>query len=433
MSLVLENPLQPVLEIPSDLTLWAETSSNLDAAAQWQLYLHQLAASTLVQWCQDATENSQSGNRPTVQLWPSANPLDIWHVVDGLAITLGKRRIVVTLSEAMDASEMRVPQEWLDLPAWAGDYYIAAYIDVDEQQLALWGYTTHSQLKHQGQYDAGDRTYCISEDSLIQDFSAFWAAQTLESLDTVTLEAIPAVSQTQLDNLISRLAGSLEPRLEIPFSLWGALLSNPDARSRLYQQRQGKAMLQTTLASAPTQLGQWTTQLLSQGWDSLARLLPQAPALSIRSNTTGSDPTSTTAATATTGAKEIVLETATETVVLVLAIAVTIEEDERRNIRIRLYPTQASADNESVLAETPLAQSLSIDLPTDEPPPEEALLPAGVTLTLLLTETQQQLQTVCSGDRDNYIQLSPFRCPADQAFSVRIQYADGVMQEDFVS
>lgn len=422
MSLTLENPLQPVLEIPPDLAQWDNISISGDAATQWRIYLHQLAAPAILQWCQDADE-PQSINRSPAQLWPNANPLDIWHVVDGLAITLGERRVVVMISEAMDAGELRVPQEWIDLPAWAGDYYVAAYVDVDEGQLALWGYTPYAQLKQQGQYDVSDRTYVLEEDALIQDFSAFWVAQQLESLGTIAIESMPTVSPTQLNNLIPRLANALEPRLELPFGLWGALMSNPDARSRLYQQRQGKTGIQTALANTPTQLAEWTTQRLSEGWNSLTSLLPQSLAYSVRSSSTGADSTAST----TTGAKEVVLQTTADTIALVLAISVTTEADERRNIRIRLYPNQD--DDRAVNTQH---QNLS-NLLTDEPLQEEPLLPEGVTLTLLLTESEQQLQTVSSGERDNYIQLPPFRCPAGEAFSVRVQYAERIKQEDFVS
>ncbi|MBE9063762.1 DUF1822 family protein [cf. Phormidesmis sp. LEGE 11477] len=440
MSLVLENPLQPILEIPLDLALWErggvdiDQAAAVDQAAQWRIYLHRLGASAILQWCQDALADAQSfspseavqdKSTGSAQLWPNTDPVQIWHVVDGIAIDLGERRIVVTISEAIDAAEMRVPQEWIDLPDWAGDYYIAAYADVDEQALALWGYTTYAKVKQQGRYDAGDRTYCIEEDSLIQDFSAFWAAQQLEVLAPVNIEVLPEVSPTQLDNLIQRLASSPGPRLEIPFELWGALLSNPDARSRLYQQRWRKKTTQISLANAPIQLGQWTAQFLSPGWNSLARLLSQPPTPSLRSGPTNNNPTTETSAT-TTGAKEISLETATETVLLVLAISVTSEVDERRNIRIRLYPKDAAALN------TQTSQDFSPYFLTDEPILEEILLPEGVTLTLLLTETQQPLQTVCSGSHDNYIQLPPFRCPTDEAFSIRIEYANSAMQEDFV-
>lgn len=396
MSLVFDSPVQPILEMSADPALWQRSAFVTDPATRWRIYLHQLGAAALLSWCQETFEPEQD----RTQLWPEASPLDIWHVVSGLVITLGERRIVVMLSEAMDAAEMRVPQEWVDLPDWAGDYYIAAQVDADEQRLALWGYAPYAQVKGRGRYDADERVYCLEEGDLIQDFSVFWVAQQLEQLEAVAIASLPSLLPVQLDNLIGRLARSPHPRLEIPFGLWGALLSNDQARARLYQQRQ-----QGVAAAVPVDLSQWANQLLSQGWEALDALMPQLPTLSFRAANRSNDTTQTIA----TGGKVIVLDTATETIELVLAIALAIEADERRNIRIQLYPKEDPSELEA------------------------SLLPAGVRLTLLLTESGEPLQTVRAGNHDDYIQLPPFRCPAGQRFSLRIQQANATVQENFMS
>jgi len=437
MSLAFENLGQTVLEIPSDLALWEATASMTDASARWRLYLHQLGASALLQWCQEEYQfMSLAGPAVTAQLWPSASPLDIWQVVGGIAITLGHKRLIVILSEAIDTAEMQVPQEWIDLPDWAGDYYIAAYIDVDDQQLTLWGYSTYEQVKKQGSYDADERTYCLKEASLIQDFSAFWVAQQLEVLTAATIEALPDIPSAQLDNLIERLAQSIDPRLDIPFSLWGALLSNPNARSRLYHRRQG--------LKPPVNLGQWAIQTLSQGWETLEALLPQTqrPASAFRtanrhppsqplSDLDPSDRRLPNAQATISGGKAITLKKTT-VVKLVLALSHSVDPDERRNIRIRLYPANPAITTQT---DTTIPE---LNNQTDPPTENKARLaenslPDGVELILLLTETQEVLQTVQASTGDSYIQLPPFRCSADQRFSVRIQLKGDSVQEDFIS
>ena len=436
MSLILENPIQTVIELSNTSAnvsaLWARSATLTEAAARWRVYLHQLGEEALLQWFRQwlGEDGEVANNQPTpsVQTWPEATPLDIWHAVDGIALSVGERRVVVMLSEAMDAAEMRVPQEWVDLPGWAGDYYIAAYIDVDEQQLALWGYGTYEQVKNSGHYDAYERTYCLGEDALIQDLSAFWVALELEATYAIATAQLPTLSPVQRSNLIERLAHSLEPRLEIPFELWGALLSDGDARSQLYQKRQGNAT-----PSAPVALSQWTQQILSQGWERLESLLPQSPASSVRSATRSTaEEHSNTPSVAVTGGKTIALGDPTETVELVLAIASTPEPDERRNIRIRLYP----AGESPTLEDSPQTRREPPEVDGEFPDDEtitETCLPSGVTLALLLTDTAETLQTVESGDRDNYIQLPPFRCPAQQHFSVRVQRGERTVQEDFIS
>ncbi len=283
-----------------------------------------------------------------------------------------------------------MPQEWVDIPDWVADYYITAYVDVDEQQLVLWGYTTYEQLKGQGIYDADDRTYALPEGALIEDFAAFWVAQQLEQLGPSSFESLPALASTQADTLIQRLAQAFEPRLAIPFWQWGALLSNGRWRRQLYQQR---------LGIVPVNLSRWANQVFEQGWQSLESLWPQTPGLQFR--TTAIDPTGIACG------KNIAVYPAAnspaDAVELVLMLSVAMAADDRRHIRIQLYPSDAS------------------------------LLPEGVMLTLELPDTGDQLQRVQAGDRDNYIQLPPFRCPANQLFRVRVQLADGRFQEDFVS
>jgi len=44
---------------------------------------------------------------------------------------------------------------------------------------SIWGYTTHLQLKSDGHYDHGDRTYCLDEDDLIDDLNILWVARQL--------------------------------------------------------------------------------------------------------------------------------------------------------------------------------------------------------------------------------------------------------------
>ncbi|MEM9165077.1 MAG: DUF1822 family protein [Cyanobacteria bacterium P01_F01_bin.4] len=377
MSLLFDNPVQPVLDLPPNPTAWQHSPSGLEVAARWQIYLHQLGASALSSWFQAEFDQPP-------QLWPEVAPFDIWHVVGGLALTLGDKRIVVMLTESLDAAELRVPQEWVDIPAWGADYYLAAQIDIDQQRLVLWGYTTHALLKTQGLYDANDRTYRLNDGQLVQDFSAFWVAQRLEQVEVVSLEALPSLSPVQADNLSRRLAQVPEPRLEIPFRQWGALLSHANWRQRLYQQRQQ--------GMAPINLGRWANQIFEPGWEALASLLPQTPALGFRSMTADR-------AVAVRG-KPICLGLPTADLVLVLAVA--LEPDQRRNIRIQLYPSG------------------------------EALLPRQVALTLELPDTGEPLQTVYAEDQDNCIQLPPFRCPAEQPFRVRVHLGNQTAAEEAI-
>lgn len=469
MSLFLDNPVQPTLEVPAEAAVWSRCApllASVEPATRWQIYLHQLGWAALLPWFQAELE-------VTPQLCPGGHPWGLWQVVEGIVLTLKtgsasggeNRRIVVMLSEALDASELRVPQEWVDITPWAGDYFVAAQLDVDEQQVALWGYATRSQLKAEGTYDAEERAYYLNEASLIQDFSAFWVAQQIpQSASQPVSQPAPQVaatstevSQVQADNLLTRLAPVPEPRLEIPFSLWSALIRDEQWRQRLYRHRQGVALPNwpidssvTPPATLPINLTDWvvpssrqlTSQLAEAGWRVLDAFTAQTPAASFRGETPP-QPDMTQAGI--TCGKRLTLQTATDTFSLVLAISVAVESDQRRNIRIQLYPagpsvpaaslTESSsptgniASEETVLGEgvfSPDAFSESVFSPN-------LLLPKDLTLSLHIADATEPLRTIQAGDHDNYIQLPPFSCPAGRSFMVRIQQADGVITTDFVS
>lgn len=380
MSLLFDNPVQPVLNMPADPVQWQRTASVSDPVARWRIYLHQLGLTTLMSWFQE--EFTQ-----TVYPWPHAAPFDIWHVVDGLVITLGDKRIVVVLSESIDAAELNVPQEWIDLSSWAADYYIAAYVDVDEEQLALWGYASYDMIKHKGIYDQTERAYRLRDIDLVQDFSAFWVAQEIEQPKSRPIKPIPDLSPPQAKSLIQRLANVADPRLVLPFSQWGALLEHEHWRRQVYQLLQGVA---------PVSVEDWLENIYEQGWerfDTLEALLPQTQTLRFRTAVGGT-------AVLTCG-KKIFLNTAPDD--LLLMFTVDIEENKRRNIRIQLYPSG------------------------------DAMLPNNVMLGLELSETGELLKSVKAGEHDDYIQIPPFRCSAGQRLRVHIQLADSTCQEEFIS
>ncbi|MEO0867573.1 MAG: DUF1822 family protein [Cyanobacteria bacterium J06642_11] len=145
MSIFIDNPLQPILAMPTDLAQWQRHTAISDPAARWRIYLHHIGLTALMTWLQEEFDQP-------VLPWPHGAPLDMWHVVEGLCIQLGERNLTVILSETITMDALEVPQEWVDLPHWHSDYYLAAHLNVDEQRLILWGYTNRQHLKTRGTY-----------------------------------------------------------------------------------------------------------------------------------------------------------------------------------------------------------------------------------------------------------------------------------------
>jgi hypothetical protein len=234
--MIVANPSQLYLEIPTPVRLSNRSYST--AKSRWNAYLNQICLDAVLPWLQEEFD-------PQAKVSPSKATLaNYWEVVNGVAIDVSGTRFVLIPSETIDIEEMRVPQEWIDLPSWTADYYLAVQLEPDEGWARVWGYATHQQLKTKGHYDPGDRTYSLTQEDTIADISVLWVARQL-GLAQATKAAIAPLATlalSQAENLLQRLgnAAVIEPRLAVPFTLWGALLEHGGWRERLYQKRLGR-------------------------------------------------------------------------------------------------------------------------------------------------------------------------------------------------
>ncbi|MBD2018822.1 DUF1822 family protein, partial [Leptolyngbya sp. FACHB-36] len=318
----------------------------------------------------------------------------VWELLDGSAVTLGSRRLVLIPTEAMDRSEFRVPQEWIDIPAWVADYYLAVEVDADEQRLHIWGYTTHETLKTSGSYDANDRTYCLDGSRLIDDMTVFWVMQQLAPEPTrVAVPSVAALSQVQAEELIQRLAPSIDlPRLQVPFEQWAGLLLQPAWRQRLTEHRQGQRM--EDRSQPLVNLSQWLQEVFDAGWQAMETIVSPA-SLAFNFRRDDDVPPSIRRV------KRIQLGGELPDVLLVVALA--IESDSRRRIWVQLLPQERGAT-----------------------------LPETLQLSLL-SPTGDVLQSVQAGSDSSYIQLRRFKCAPGTQFRLGVAIADVSVMEAFVS
>lgn len=233
------NPNQLWLEIsPNNQSLaWERSLSCSTPSSRWNAYLNLLVLYEFLPWVR--TEYCLKA-----QIFPHAAALSsIWEVVNGTAINLDARRLVLLPSETIDLEELCVPQEWVDIPHWVADYYLAVQVNPDDRWLRVWSYTTHLKLKTGGCYDKSDRAYYAAESDLIQDLSVLWLSQSLcpQEETRSSLEMLPTPAKPEADNLIANLSRSelVQPRLSAPFELWGALLAHGGWRQQLYHKRLG--------------------------------------------------------------------------------------------------------------------------------------------------------------------------------------------------
>ncbi|KAF3886953.1 MULTISPECIES: DUF1822 family protein [Nostocales] len=233
------SPTHLILEVPENVQnqIWQENTSFSNQTSRYQAYINQICLFAVLAWLQEDLA-------PHAKPWLGSAALpSFWEFVSGTAIAINETRLILVPSEEMDMSELRIAQEWVDIPSWAGDYYLAVQVEPEDEYVKVWGYCTHEQLKRKGSYDASDRTYSLEATEIVEDISTLAVAYQLcpQEVTRSTIQPLPTLSQEQAQNLISRLATSeiVSPRMEIPFQLWGGLMEHGGWRKSLYHRRLG--------------------------------------------------------------------------------------------------------------------------------------------------------------------------------------------------
>lgn len=367
-------PTQLWLEVSADIQdqSWQQSQTCLNPSGRWNIFLNQVCLSTFLPWLQ--AEYSPEATLATV---PSS-----WELVNGTAINLDTKRLILIPDKSVDTREFHVPQEWIDIPQWAGDYYLAVQVNPDGEWLRIWGYTTHEQLKNQGSYDPQERTYSLDANQMIEDLNVLWVVRQLypEEQTQTAMPPLPDLSTAQVDNLWQRLSNPAitNPRLELPFEIWGALL----AKSQ-----------QPQPTSALVNLRQWLQNTLTNSWQTVETLLGKQPdfAFSFRQ-------ADDTAEQSIQRVKVIDLPSG-QTIVLMLTL--TLETDGRVGIRVQLSPRERGI-----------------------------YLPENMRLELI-SSSGQVVQSVEARETDNSIQLKRFRCPQNTRFSLQVILDDFSFVEEF--
>ena len=275
----LVEPTDWALEISpaTRVAVWDRYRAETAHWGRWNAYLNQLCLETILPWLKDEY-------LPTATAWVDSSLMSmVWDVVTGGVITVGTRRIALIPTESLDRAALEVPQEWIDIPSWAADYYLGVQISSDEREIEIYGYATHHQIKTQGSFDPHDRTYVLDCEDLNPDLNALWL--TIDRYPTTVTRAaiapIPTLAPDRITPLIERLGDRSEllPRLAVPFEIWAAIVENPASLQRVYQHRHSGN-------STPvfTRLGGWLQGQIDTAWQTLDLvLLPPQIATAVRS------------------------------------------------------------------------------------------------------------------------------------------------------
>jgi hypothetical protein len=238
---------------------WQQSQSLSTSASRWSAYVNQLGLAALIAWLK--SEGLAAKSALAAPLLPT-----VWELVSGSAIECQGARLILLPVESIDGDELRVPQDWVDIPSWVGDYYLSLQVNPDESWVRFAGFATHQTLKTEGDYDWRDRTYSLDAAELTPDINVLHTAQTLypEAVKRATVAPLPPLSVVQAHQLIERLSNAetvREPRLAIGFEPWGALLAHGGWRRQLAEHRWGQAersisqWLQSGISQMAEQLG----------------------------------------------------------------------------------------------------------------------------------------------------------------------------------
>jgi Protein of unknown function (DUF1822) len=315
----------------------------------------------------------------------------IWDVVTGCAIEVGKTRLILIPSEDLDRDELRIPQEWIDLPNWLGDYYLGLQIDRDAGTMNIWGFASHNSIQQRGEYNHRDRTYSLNGNLLVTNLEIIWLAQELGANERAIVPELPALDLDSALALIKEISipSAYSPRLKSSFLQWGGLLNNANLRSQLYQTRLQRA----TIERAPKPsfcLSDWLkaefTNALASGWQTYR------PALGITRNQNTIEL-----------AKLINLQLDLQQEPVVLLICLVPENKERMRVLVQVHPGISSR-----------------------------CLPPQLQLSYI-DEHGATLRTVTARSNDDCIQLPSFTCPIGMEFNIQLQLHQARVIERFIA
>jgi Protein of unknown function (DUF1822) len=382
-------------------TLWLEiTPADLDRAApNPQFYTNSTGVNNalLSQLCLDKFQSwlcdCEIANR--VSLTATELP-QIWDVIGGGAIEIDRTRIILIPTELLDRHELRVPQEWVDLPNWLGDYYLGVQVDLESGLMNMWGFTSHRSLKQRGRYSPLDRSYSLDSDFLVPDLDLLWVAAELALAERTTVPELPSIALESALESIQELSNPspYSPRLMLDFEVWGAILNNSNLRSQLYQTRLSKMAIDC--APAPVQLGAWLRQefanAIANGWQNYQAVPTRSPN---QANLQGRGY-------ANERSKLVNLQIDLHQETVVLLIGIIPESSERIRVLVRVHPAIGSRH-----------------------------LPPQLQLSYL-DENGVSLRTVIARTNDNFIQLPAFTCPVAMEFNIQLQLGTARSIERFV-
>ena len=371
---------------------WQECQKYSNTLSRYNAYLNHLCLYSFFDWLQQCFDEEFTYH-PIV--FNKESLPSIWEVMNGAAILLSQKRIILIPSETTDLEELSVPQEWVDAPKFVGDFYLAIQIHLgmaDDSWLEVCGFTTHRQLKYEGKYNEKERNYSIAVEKLTVNLTVMEVIQQLEMQESI-LE-LPTLSEVEVQELLQLLGNSsiYSPRLQfdIPFEKWASLIENDEWRQQLYCKRNSKyiSSLVTSKNTIPvTNLTDWLQNTFQTGWESINTIINPEPknfAFAFRQR----DANVTGVFVERVKLIDLGMQLGNQSVALLLGL--TQEQEQKVGIRVQLHPANG-----------------------------QIYLPNNIKLSLI-SQSGEPIQELVSREQDNFIQLKRFTCPTGKSFRIQV-------------
>ena len=227
-------------------------------------YLNCLCLNAFLKWMQE-----NLGLETSLRLFPNEKLLPkIWEFVNGSGINFGSKRLVLIPSDAIDIADFAVPQEWVDIPNWAADYYLPIRVDLEEKSLHFWGFVSRRSLRSKADYDPIYRLYYVERDWVIPNLDILGIASNLCPDEKGEVTTLPKLSETEAEDLMEELSkpSLYSPRLTAKFEKWGALLNESHWLQKLYERRV------QSVSPGIWALSRWLDGVVELGWQTFEEL-----------------------------------------------------------------------------------------------------------------------------------------------------------------
>ncbi|BAQ62094.1 hypothetical protein GM3708_2500 [Geminocystis sp. NIES-3708] len=224
-------------------------------------YLNLLVRKIFISWLNLILEKNFSD---TMKL---EDNLSIWEFINGNAIDIDSSRIILIPIETQDKIEFSIPEEWLKIPQWVGNYYIAVEVNLEENYLNFAGYISYEDVNNYGKLDSFNHCYDLPYECLETDLNLICLEYEYGWDSIPQILPLPFLSSPIKQNLFKEIQDNLSSCLLVNFGHWLSLLSDNKTRYQLFASRKSVNLSEWLK-------GKFLTNL-SKGWQTLDMLTQQ--------------------------------------------------------------------------------------------------------------------------------------------------------------